>query len=66
MDKNEYIDIGFKRGLTPRCPILDLCQRRAWTIYFFSYYQQGSDVWGSWEQLLKHGGDLSDDFLKIK
>ncbi len=36
MKKEEYLKIGKKLGLPPRCPILQYCGRRATTIYVFT------------------------------
>ena len=38
MNKTEYFERSFEQGLPNRCPILDYCQRRMWTIYFFNNY----------------------------
>ncbi|MBB5439171.1 hypothetical protein HDC92_002858 [Pedobacter sp. AK017] len=64
MDKKEYFEISRQQKVTPRCPILNICQRRAMTIYFFSYadMKKGQDF----EKVLNNAGELSSDYLKNK
>ncbi len=38
MNKTEYFVESLAQGLPKRCPILDYCQRRMWTIYFNNNY----------------------------
>ncbi len=38
MNKSEYFQKSFSQGLPNRCPILEFCQRRMWTIYFYNDY----------------------------
>ena len=38
MNKSEYFEESFAQGLPKRCPNLDYCQRRMWTIYFYNNY----------------------------
>jgi|GEM_PF-2349856 len=66
MNKSEYFEISNKRSLTLRCPILDICQRRALTIYYFSFLNEESASITNWEEQLKHNDLLSDDYLKNK
>lgn len=49
---------------TPRCPILNICQRRAMTIYYFSYIdiRKGENF----EEILKNEGELSDEYFQNK
>ena len=37
LDKEKYYSISKSNGLVLRCPILDRCMRRTWTIYLFNY-----------------------------
>ncbi|WP_443936841.1 HNH endonuclease signature motif containing protein [Pedobacter sp. MW01-1-1] len=64
MDKKEYFELSTSLKVTPRCPILNLCQRRAMTIYFFSYsdLKKGSNF----EIVLGNAGELSSEYAKNK
>ena len=44
MKESEYYQISKENDLPLRCPILNYCSRRAWTIYLFSeYYKHDSN-----------------------
>lgn len=67
MDKKEYFEIGFKRNLTPRCPILNICQRRALTIYYFSFVESTTaSRTVNWEDVLKRNNELPDEYHNKK
>lgn len=40
MNQSEYYDISRKNNCILRCPILDYCTGRAFTIYFFSDFYE--------------------------
>lgn len=40
MNQSQYYDISRKSNCVLRCPILDYCTRRAFTIYFFSDFHE--------------------------
>lgn len=61
MDKSEYIKISQNSGLPSRCPILQYCKRRAWTIYFLNEYDK-NDPHDNYVLKLKKEGDIPDDF----
>jgi hypothetical protein len=65
MDKEEYYKVGAERKLPLRCPILNYCVRRAFTIYFFSdysKYEYDNDV----ATALQKDGCLPEDFQEKK
>lgn len=66
MDKKEYLNFSIKNKLTPRCPIINICQRKAYTVYFFSYLNEGYSNAGGWEELLDGNGEFSDEYFKHK
>jgi len=39
LNKEEYYKISLESGVQKRCPILEYCSRRAYSIYYFSYYK---------------------------
>jgi hypothetical protein len=63
MNKEEYYKISIGKKLPLRCPILNTCQRRALTIYFFSHKENGNV---NWEKILDSRGELSDNYQKQK
>jgi 5-methylcytosine-specific restriction endonuclease McrA len=65
MDKEEYFKIGTERKLPLRCPILNYCVRRAYTIYFFSDYSK-HDPDNDVVRALQKDGYLPDDFEQKK
>jgi 5-methylcytosine-specific restriction endonuclease McrA len=38
MDKEKYIAKSKKQDLPPRCPLIKNCERWAWTIYFYNFF----------------------------
>ncbi len=58
MNKEEYFAKSHSQKLPLRCPILNYCMRRAYTIYFSSY----RDLKGNIVTILKSHGELPDDF----
>lgn len=61
MNEKEYLDIGTKKRLPLRCPILNYCARRAYTIYFnseYDKYSKGKNI----TDILKKAGDIPDDY----
>lgn len=63
IDQLKYLEISNQAKLHPRCPILNYCARRAYTIYFFSEYSQealGRNVF----ETLKAAGQIPNDFEK--
>ena len=61
MKENEYYEISNEKGLPLRCPILNYCSRRAWTIYLFSEYSK-YDPGLNFIQALQKDGTISNDF----
>ena len=61
MNQNEYFIISKKEKLQKRCPILDICERRWATIYFFSFYPEGEKHTTRFEYLKKMG-EIGIDF----
>lgn len=61
MNQKEYYEIGEKKNLPLRCPILNYCSRRAITIYFNSDYEKYDSGLTVQEALLKDG-TLPKDF----
>jgi hypothetical protein len=65
MTKEEYFFKSKTEGLSTRCPILSLCERRALTIYFFSeYYKIDSE--NNVIKTLQREGELPANFNEIK
>jgi len=63
MDKIEYLKISQNKGLPSRCPILDYCLRRAYTIYFYSEYKEEDFSNDIIETLIK-AGEVPNDFME--
>ena len=63
MDEDKYFEISKKEGLTNRCPILDICERRAMTIYLFNDYSKVYPNKSIFEALYSEG-DLKEHYLK--
>ncbi len=64
MNQEEYYKVGETKGLPSRCPILNLCERRAWTIYLNSYLKTDPHV--DIYDFLINTGDLPSDFKQNK
>jgi len=64
MDKNKYLEISNNKNLPLRCPILDRCERRAWTIYMFSYLE--ADSQNNMLSCLKSNNEIDEDFEEKK
>lgn len=60
MNQEQYFEVSKNSNLPLRCPILNYCTRRAYTISFFSNYNRNPDVVTT---LIKEGV-LPNDFLK--
>lgn len=60
MNQEEYYKQSESKGLPSRCPILNLCQRRAWTMYLNSYLKTDPHV--DIFDFLISIGDLPADF----
>lgn len=61
MKESEYYQISKENDLPLRCPILNYCSRRAWTIYLFSeYYKHDSN--SNMVQTLQKAGEIPKDF----
>ncbi|GAB3723359.1 HNH endonuclease [Flavobacterium koreense] len=65
MDKEKYFEISQANNLPLRCPILNICSRRAFTIYFNSNYEK-HDPQNDVIKALQKDGTLSADFEKNK
>ncbi|ACU07548.1 HNH nuclease [Flavobacteriaceae bacterium 3519-10] len=65
MSQKEYYEIGKNKNLPIRCPILNYCSRRAFTIYFNSDYDKYDAGQNVQEALLKDG-TLPSDFESKK
>ncbi len=63
MNKDDYYKISKDQKLPLRCPILNTCQRRASTIYLFSYR---NEKYIPWETVLDNLGELSESYRKDK
>lgn len=61
MEELEYYKISKANDLPLRCPIINYCSRRAWTIYLFSEYSKfASNL--NMAQALKRDGIIPEDF----
>lgn len=56
MNQEEYYKQSEDKGLPSRCPILNRCERRAWTMYFNSYLESDPNV--NVHDFLIKNGDL--------
>ena len=65
MNKEEYFEISTKKELPMRCPILNYCERRAWTIYHNSDYAKFFPGMSMQQALLKDN-ELPSDFITKK
>jgi hypothetical protein len=65
MNQEQYFEISKTNNLPLRCPILNSCSRRAYTIYFNSDYEK-SDPEKNIVKVLQKDGILSADFEKNK
>lgn len=65
MNQEEYFEISKSNNLPLRCPILNQCLRRAFTIYFNSDYRK-YDPENNVVKALQKDGILSPDFEKNK
>ncbi|MDO5858595.1 hypothetical protein Q2490_15020 [Myroides odoratimimus] len=61
MNEKEYFEVGERKNIPLRCPILNYCSRRAITIYFNSEYEK-YDYGLSIEDALLKDGTLPKDF----
>ena len=61
MDKTEYYKVSIENKVPKRCPILNFCERRAWTIYLYSYAKNGNNP-GNVYDFLVGEGDLTPEF----
>lgn len=62
MNQSEYFKKSDDLGLPKRCPLLNICGRRAFTIYLFNHEMFGSD---DFIHELKRHGMLPDSFEKV-
>jgi hypothetical protein len=60
MNKEEYYRKSKNNNLPNRCPILNICARRAQTIYFFSYSPSSKGIY----KTLMEEGEIPPDFGK--
>lgn len=65
MDKEQYYKLSTQRKLPMRCPILNYCMRRAYTVYFFSDYSE-VDYHNNVIRALQADGSLPSDFEEKK
>lgn len=65
MEEKEYYNISKEKDLPLRCPIINYCSRRAWTIYLFSEYSKSEHNLNMVEALQKDGV-IPSDFEKNK
>ena len=63
MDKKQYFKLSLEQGLPNRCPIIEYCERHAWTIYFFSDFSS-IDYHNNYIQALHEENILPKDFEK--
>lgn len=61
MSKQEYFKISKELNLPNRCPILGYCDRHAWTLYFFSQYDE-ADYDRDFIKALQKEGVLASDY----
>jgi hypothetical protein len=62
MDKIEYFKISDRLKLPYRCPILDVCERRFLSIYFFSY--SDTDPEGKYVDCLLKKGIINTSIIE--
>lgn len=65
MDKETYFELSIKQNLPNRCPILQYCLRRAYTVYFYSDYKDenySNDI----IKTLINAGEIPPDFSQNK
>jgi len=62
MNEKEYFKISERKKLPSRCPILDYCVRRAYTLYFLGGYKGGENQ--SVVKILQEYDMLKSDFDK--
>lgn len=60
MNEQEYFKKSFQKKLPSRCPILDYCTRRAYTLYFLGEYRGGQNK--SVIKILQENDILKQDF----
>lgn len=66
MRKDEYFKKSDDLGLPRKCPILDKCSRRAWSIFMLGYYDvEKSSSINPFEFLINEG-HLRPDFMDVK
>lgn len=63
MNEDQYFEKSIKRKCVLRCPILNYCTRRAYTIYFYSDYSV-IDYENNVVSALQKESVLPDDFLE--
>lgn len=61
MTEKEYYQVSTDNHLPHRCPILNYCSRRAWTIYLFSEYSKFEPLL-DFIQALQKDGVIPNDF----
>ena len=65
MNKDQYFQISKDKNLPNRCPILNICERRAHSIFILSY-SRTKESGKSWNQHLIDDGVLNKDFNQVK
>lgn len=63
IDELKYFEISNQAKIPSRCPILNYCARRAYTIYFYSGYSELARGRNAFETL-KDAGEIPADFEK--
>lgn len=61
MNKEDYFQISERKKLPNRCPILNKCSRRAWTIYLFNRLYE-TDPYNNFILRLIQEGEIPKDF----
>lgn len=62
MNKSEYFNISEKKKLPLRCPILNVCERKAMSVFYLSYMDMAKS---SIYETLKDAKEIPNDFEKI-
>jgi HNH endonuclease len=60
MNEKEYFKISERKKISARCPILDYCVRRAYTLYFLGGYKNGNNK--SIVKILQENNILRENF----
>jgi hypothetical protein len=65
MDKQEYAELSRRHHVSQRSPLIGYCQRWAWTVYFYSYYDPSIGTVDI-QSVLEDAGCLPADYASKK